>query len=424
MKKTLIIFSFIVLNITAIKAQNWLLAGNSISSTNFLGSTNAQPLVFKVNNQRSGLIDYDNSKSNTAFGYQALFSNTSGWYNSANGYWSLFSNTTGYLNTASGQRSLYSNTTGHENCAFGTSALLNTNAFGNTAIGYEALRYNTTGNSNTAIGWAAGTSSTNLSNSTAIGSNTNFTASNQVRVGNVSVTSIGGYVGWTNFSDSRIKKNIKQNIPGLSFINKLQPITYNLDLEALDKIIQRPEIKDKDGKVKQLSQDELNARKQKEQIVYTGFIAQDVEKAAKELNYDFSGVDAAKNDKDLYGLRYSDFVVPLVKAVQELSQQNDELKNQIAFQQKQINELKSMILTSNQNFNHSTTIGYTLPQKFSNAQIIITDKTGKILKAINVSGIGKSSLNIDTSTLASGAYSYSLLVDGKIIGSKQMILAK
>ena len=42
------------------------------------------------------------------------------------------------------------------------------------------------------------------------------------------------------------------------------------------------------------------------------------------MNYDFSGVDAAKNDKDLYGLRYAEFVVPLVKAVQELSKMNDE----------------------------------------------------------------------------------------------------
>ena len=64
----------------------------------------------------------------------------------------------------------------------------------------------------------------------------------------------------------------------------------------------------------QPSQIEINARNAKQQIVYTGFVAQDVEKAAKELNYDFSGVDAAKNDKDLYGLRYSDFVVPLGKS--------------------------------------------------------------------------------------------------------------
>jgi hypothetical protein len=48
----------------------------------------------------------------------------------------------------------------------------------------------------------------------------------------------------------------------------------------------------------------------------TGFIAQEVEQAANEIEYDFSGVDAPKND-DLYGLRYVEFVVPLVKAVQE-----------------------------------------------------------------------------------------------------------
>src|SRR6185436_1225671 len=100
-------------------------------------------------------------------------------------------------------------------------------------------------------------------------------------------------------------------------------------------IIQPPAAKDKDGKVIHPTQRELNAKKAKEQVVYTGFAAQDVEKAAKELNYDFSGVDAARNEKDLYGLRYAEFVVPLVKAVQELSKKNDDL-------QKQISELKTI----------------------------------------------------------------------------------
>ena len=44
-------------------------------------------------------------------------------------------------------------------------------------------------------------------------------------------------------------------------------------------------------------------------------------KAAKDLHYNFSGIDAPKNDNDLYELRYEEFVVPLVKAMQELSQQ-------------------------------------------------------------------------------------------------------
>ena len=75
-------------------------------------------------------------------------------------------------------------------------------------------------------------------------------------------------------------------------------------------------------------------------------------------------------------------------------------------------------------FNHTTIIGYSLPQKFTTAQIIITDNTGKTLKAVDISGSGKGSLNVDAATLLSGAYNYSLIVDGKLIGTKQMILAK
>jgi hypothetical protein len=59
----------------------------------------------------------------------------------------------------------------------------------------------------------------------------------------------------------------------------------------------------------------------KEEVKQTGFIAQDVERAARQVGYNFSGVDAPKKDSDFYGLRYAEFVVPLVKAVQELNEQ-------------------------------------------------------------------------------------------------------
>ncbi|MEP7318946.1 MAG: T9SS type A sorting domain-containing protein [Panacibacter sp.] len=75
-------------------------------------------------------------------------------------------------------------------------------------------------------------------------------------------------------------------------------------------------------------------------------------------------------------------------------------------------------------FNHTTTINYTLPQTYSSAKIIITDKSGKILKEVNVSAKGKGSLKLDVSTLSSGAYQYSLYVDGKLVDTKQMVLAK
>ena len=52
-------------------------------------------------------------------------------------------------------------------------------------------------------------------------------------------------------------------------------------------------------------------------IVRTGFIAQEVEAAAKKVGFDFDGVSTPENETDLYGIRYAEFVVPLVKAMQE-----------------------------------------------------------------------------------------------------------
>ena len=75
-------------------------------------------------------------------------------------------------------------------------------------------------------------------------------------------------------------------------------------------------------------------------------------------------------------------------------------------------------------FNHKTTIGYILPQTYSSAKIVITDKSGKPIKEISISGNGKGSVDVDASTLTSGAYSYALYVNGKLIDTKQMILAK
>ncbi len=75
-------------------------------------------------------------------------------------------------------------------------------------------------------------------------------------------------------------------------------------------------------------------------------------------------------------------------------------------------------------FTNTTTISYTLPQKFSSAQIIIADKNGKVLKQLSLSGAGKGTVHVDAAMLASGAYNYTLYVDGRMIDSKQMITSK
>ncbi len=432
-----------------------------------------------VNNSAAGaeaLRQNTIGKDNTAFGNAAMVDNTTGNYNTAGGSSSLDLNITGSENTVLGYQTLFFNTAGNSNVAVGTRALFysaslshlvaigdsslynlnggsghcvavgsqagvsNTTGSNNTYIGYHAGNSITTGSSNTIIGYGADLSDGSFTNATAIGNLAVSGASNRVRVGNSSVTSIGGQVGWTSFSDERIKNNIQQNVPGLQFINLLKPVTYHFDINKQENISGR---KDSTS---------FNDKYDIEKIPFTGFIAQEVEAAAKKIGYDFSGVDAPENDKDLYGLRYSDFVVPLVKAVQELSAKNDSLKNvnidlenKFETQQKEIDELKAMIV-SNQStanrqpltvnasaslqqnipnpFSNSTTINYSLPQQYSSAKIIITDKNGNSLKQINITGNGQGNVNIEASTLSSGAYQYSLFVDGRLIATKQMMIAK
>jgi hypothetical protein len=71
-------------------------------------------------------------------------------------------------------------------------------------------------------------------------------------------------------------------------------------------------------------------------------------------------------------------------------------------QQKTINFSSSLEQNISNPFNHTITIIYILPQQFSSAKIIITDKAGKILKEVNLpagrqglSGSGKGSLQVD-----------------------------
>ena len=185
--------------------SGWLLTGNSgTTSSNFIGTTDNQPLSFRVNNNWAGRIYTDGSvfigdssgvnnsalnnagfgryslynnttgEGNTGSGAYSLYSNTTGWNNTGSGVYSLYGNTTGgdntgsgayslnsnidgEWNTGSGAYSLYSNTTGWNNTGSGVYSLYgNTTGWSNTGSGVYSLRNNTTGSNNTGMGYAAG----------------------------------------------------------------------------------------------------------------------------------------------------------------------------------------------------------------------------------------------------------------------------
>lgn len=255
----------------------------------------------------SALFSNSTAQANTAVGANALMNNTQGYQNAAVGYSSLVSNTTGFNNSALGTQSLQQNTEGIYNTANGVSALaLNTTGSYNAGFGTSALHTNVTGNDNTAVGDNAGPNGTDYNNTTAIGAYSVTTASNQVRIGDANVTSIGGYAGWTNLSDGRFKMNVNENVPGLEFVMKLRPVTYNVDVNQLDNFL---------GVQRRASSS--NEIPESQTLIHTGFIAQEVEAAASSIGFDFSGIDFPKNENDYYGLRYGEFVVPLTKAIQE-----------------------------------------------------------------------------------------------------------
>jgi len=278
----------------------------------------------------------------TAIGGYALYNN-SGKSNTATGYSAMYgTGANGSDNTAFGANTLtqmVANSDG--NTAFGTNALLHSNAGAyNTAAGYAALYLLADSKYNTAIGYAAGIGyaltytlshsntilgancdlgSDNLNNCIAIGQQVTCTDNNQVRIGNLATNSIGGQVGWTTFSDGRYKKNIRENVKGLEFILRLKPVTYQLDMEII-----KNRLRPKDATT--LTPLMQTATAASGQVVHSGFVAQDVEKAATESGFNFSGVDKPTSAGGLYGLRYDDFVVPLVKAVQEQQQQIETLQ--------------------------------------------------------------------------------------------------
>jgi hypothetical protein len=159
-----------------LNTNNWNILGNSgtNATTNFIGTTDDNDLVFRRNNDPAGRLN----SNNTALGMFAFNPTSTGTYDVAIGRYTLASNTSGFNNTAIGDYSSYLNTTGGNNTANGHIALYNNTAGnGNTASGYGALYGNIDGSNNSAYGTAAGTNNTTGSNNTFLGYLSDITAS-------------------------------------------------------------------------------------------------------------------------------------------------------------------------------------------------------------------------------------------------------
>jgi hypothetical protein len=270
---------------------------------------------------------------NAFFGSSAGNSNNSGNYNVIFGALAGQNKTFGDLNTLVGwlAGSVLTTATFNGNTFIGAQAGQNSTGGPNTFLGEKSGQFNTTGTQSlfagnragitnttggqhTILGYFADVSSSNLQNATAIGYNTIVNATNKVRIGNTAVTVIEGQVAFTAASDRRLKSEIKSLDVGLDFIMKLNPVSYHM---------------------KDFNDGKLN----------WGFLAQDIESLVGDENAILTiGGDAERT----LGLRYTDFIAPLVKAVQEQQKLIAELKEQIEQNRLELETLKIDVKASKQ----------------------------------------------------------------------------
>lgn len=217
---------------------------------------------------------------------------------------------TANVSTFIGEKAGWRVTTGVGNTMLGERAgEFTSTGFFNTLIGTTVGLTNTLGSRLTLLGHNADVSVNNLDNATAIGEGAIVNASNKVRIGNGTVTVIEGQVGFTAASDKRLKENITSLNAGLDFIMNLKPVSYQM---------------------KNLSDKRTN----------WGFIAQDIEAIVGDSNAILTvGGDSEKT----LGLRYTDFVAPLVKAVQEQQTEIEELKMLLQEYRAEMEAMKTQI---------------------------------------------------------------------------------
>ena len=210
-------------------------------------------------------------------------------------------------------------------------------------------------------------------------------------------------------SDKRLKREITNLNYGLKDLMNLRPVSYYY-LQG----------KSKDKK-------------------RIGFIAQELKTIIPEA------VFGEETDTSYLGICYSDIIPVLVNAIKEQQQQIEQAINSkneyISALEKRIDVLENIVGKNNatnpnnssgsilyQNepnpFGGQTTIRFYIANNFSQAKIVITDNnSGATIKEIPINIAGTGNITVDASQLNSGSlYAYSLVVDGKIIDTKKMIL--
>lgn len=234
-------------------------------------------------------------------GYQSAQNVTAGYQLTAVGFQAGQNSGTGSLKTYIGYQAGRS-ATGDNNTFVGLQAGQNSGTgTGSTYVGNQAGR-SATGSNNTFIGNTAGVGASSVSNVILIGNGAvGGGASNEATVGNSSTTSYRMYAAtWTNVSDMRDKKDIKDLDIGLNLLQKVRPVEFVWAM--------------RDG-----------GRKDTRDV---GFIAQELQEAQKSAGVNIPSLVNESNSEQL-SVGATMLIPVMIKAIQELSAQLEELKSKL-----------------------------------------------------------------------------------------------
>lgn len=154
--------------------------------------------------------------------------------------------------------------------------------------------------------------------------------------------------------------------------------------------------------------------------------------SAQELQNTYPDL-VRKGENGILSINYVELVPILIRSIQELKQELDEMKDngglrmtRSAFNSnEELRPSTQNVLYQNtpNPFKEQTTIRFSLADNAKDAAICIFDLSGKMLRKLPVSQ-GMSSVTIGGYELGEGLFLYSLVVNGREIDTKRMIITK
>lgn len=220
--------------------------------------------------------------------------------NTISGLGAGVSNTTGNNNTSIGAGASAKTKSGQLNTAIGSQAMVNNDGGSScVAVGVNALSSQVSLIENVAVGVGALSNNTLHNNVVGLGNNCQSNGSNQVVLGNSSVTALRCNVQViTSLSDERDKTDIVEISEGLDFVSKLKPVTFTWN--------QRD-----GGRVG---------------IKSAGFIAQDLLQLQNDSLIGENLDLVSETDLEQLEARYANLMPIIIKAIQELKAEIELLK--------------------------------------------------------------------------------------------------